>query len=385
MDTRQLQALVKGRVDGTYRAGPGLFLRVKGEQASWIYRQTIGGRPIAKGLGSVATVGLVEARGRAERLRVELADTGGRAPGRALNAQPHARHAPIVPLLSELVADHIATRSTIWKPGGRQAQIWNASLLNHAGKLLQMPVNEITVDDVLGVLKPLWARAPETGRRVRERLDAVLASARARGLRPDNPAEWTNHLSLILPRPPAPKHFAALSWEKAPAFWRWLAAERGQGARALSFIMLTACRSGEARLATWQEIDGDIWTIPALRAKTSREHRVPLSTAALDVLNDMTGNGRSCAGLIFPNQSGQRAISDMTISAVLRRNGHAFVPHGLRSTFRDWAADHGHAEELAERALAHVRGTVERAYARGDLLERRRPMMQSWGDWLTAG
>jgi integrase len=243
----------------------------------------------------------------------------------------------------------------------------------------------------MAIIGPLWTAKPETASRVRGRIEAILDYAKVRGFRAgENPARWRGHLALTLPakgkvRPV--RHHAALDWRETPGFFADLMArDSSMGARALAFAILTACRSGEVRLAEWSEIDlvAGLWTVPAARMKAGRLHRVPLSEAACELLSGLQAIRQSA--LVFPGQDPRRPLSDMTLTAVLRRMGRGdLTAHGFRSSFRDWCADTGQSSDAAEAALAHVAGSaVVRAYARTDLLEQRRRLMEAWAQFLTA-
>ncbi len=248
---------------------------------------------------------------------------------------------------------------------------------------------------MLAVLQPIWQEKPETASRVRGRIEAVLSYAKAMHWRDGpNPAAWRNNLSALLPqtgRIMLVRHHAALPWDEISGFMRSLSRHSGIGARALTFAILTAARSGEVRGATWEEIDVDraLWTVPPWRMKGKREHRVPLTEAALSVLRSMRflrSDTKDPAALVFPGQQKGKPLSDMSLTAVLRRmNRHDLTVHGFRSTFRDWVGEATtHPRELAEAALAHtLRDKTEAAYARGDLLDRRRRLMEEWAAFCT--
>ena len=237
------------------------------------------------------------------------------------------------------------------------------------------------------MLRPIWSVKPETASRVRQRIEAVLDYAGAIGLRSgDNPARWRGHLDNLLPKPTkvrAVEHHAALPWQETPLFVADLAKREGIGARALAFAILTAARSGEVRGMTWREIEGDVWTVPAGRIKAGREHRVPLTAAALALL----GEPGDPEKLVFPSEMKPgRALSDMSLTAVLRRMGRGgLTVHGFRSSFRDWAGESTpHPREVIEAALAHrLKDKAEAAYARGDLFAKRRRLMADWAGFCT--
>jgi integrase len=301
----------------------------------------------------------------------------------------------------------IAAREGVWKNEKHRWQ-WRATLEKHALPVLgKLPASEVTVDDVLRVLRPIWAATPETAARLRGRIETVLDHAHALKWRTgENPARWRGNLSELLPNPSklAPvQRQPALPWEQVPRFMVALRERAGMAALALEFAILTAARTGEVRGATWGEVDVDarVWAVPAARMKAGEMHRVPLSDAALDVLARVRPEQPRAAAFIFANGRGG-ALSDMALTMLVRgmaldgleegalprwrdAAGRAVVPHGFRSSFRDWCGEtRPEGREVAERALAHVVRGVEGAYARSDLLERRRPLMEAWGAFCAA-
>ncbi len=244
-------------------------------------------------------------------------------------------------------------------------------------------LDQVTRGDVLAVLTPIWTATPETARRVRQRIRSVLKFAQAHGWIEHNPAgEAIDGALPAMPRI-VRGHLRSLPHAEVGAALEGLAG-LSPANLCLQFVIMTACRSGEARGVTWDEIRGETWTIPAERMKAGKEHRVPLSPAALEVL-DAALPYRRDGGLIFPGRQGR--LSDMTLTAILRRKGLAdrATVHGFRSSFRDWCAETGQPRELAEAALAHTVGGVEGAYFRSDLFERRRALMAAWGAYVTGG
>jgi len=261
-------------------------------------------------------------------------------------------------------------------------------------------VNQITTEDVLAVLQPIWLIKAETASRVRGRIEKVLDAAKAKGLREgENPARWRGHLDHLLPRRPRLQrgHHAAMPWRQVPEFIVRLRESCSMAALALEFVILTAARSGEVLRsvregqvmgACWDEIDyqSRVWIIPAVRMKAAREHRVPLSDRALAILEEAEKSRQG--KFIFLGQRGDQPLSEMALAMLLRRMGvmRATV-HGFRSSFRDWAGETtSFPREIAEAALAHTVGDkVERAYRRGDALERRRELMEAWATFLEQG
>lgn len=249
-------------------------------------------------------------------------------------------------------------------------------------------VSAITTEDVLGILKPIWTVKAETASRVRNRIEIVIDAARAKGLSTaPNPAAWRGHLDKLLPkRSKASKgHHAAMGYRDLPAFFKRLRDERSSHSSvALQVTILTACRTSEVLLATWDELDLDkrLWTIPPARMKAQSEHRVPLSDAVLALLEGLDGRD----GYLFPGARKGRPLSNMAMTMVLRKIGHPdLTVHGFRSTFRDWCAEETHYPNIvAEQALAHsVGNAVEAAYRRGDLLDKRRELMADWATFCT--
>lgn len=284
-------------------------------------------------------------------------------------------------------ASHVAASS---RNGKHQAQ-WIATLEKHVfPRIGEIRVNEVDRGHVLDVLAPIWLETPETARRVRQRIGAVLDWAYQAGHRDGvNP---TATVARGLPKQPKSRgHFAALPWTEVPDLHAALASAKGMGALALRFVTLTAARSGEVRGATWEEIDVDaaVWTVPASRMKAEREHRVPLSAQALEVLLLADQLRDPLSPLVFPSTHRRgRPLSDMTLAAAMKRVGRGQVTvHGLRSSFRDWAEETtSYRHEVKEAALAHaVRSKVERAYRRTDLFEQRRAMMDDWGAFVAGG
>jgi integrase len=288
---------------------------------------------------------------------------------------------------SKVAEQYIAQHEAGWKNPKHAAQ-WVTTLSTYAFPVIgSVTVASVDTPLVLKVLEPIWTEKTETASRLRGRIEVILDYATAKGLRDGpNPARWKGHLALTLParRKVAPvQHHAAIPVLEMPAFMKQLRGMDGVSARALEFLTLTAARSGEVRGMIWGEVDlkNKLWTVPASRMKAKREHRVPLSDAAWLILESIKRvNG---VNLVFPGTRGG-ALSDMSLTAVMRRMGVEAVPHGLRSSFRNWTAEMtSYPNEVAEMALAHtVSSATEAAYRRGDLLEKRRPMMTDWAEFL---
>ena len=291
----------------------------------------------------------------------------------------------VVPTFEEAAEAVIAFRRGGWTANGRSEKQWRHSMRCHVyPKIGDKPVGEITTADVLEVLKPIWHDKADTARRVRNRIKAVMAWAIANGHRADNPAG--DSLAPVLPRQSAIKnHFPALphnevkgALEKIQESGAWDSTKL-----AFRFLVLTACRPGEVLGARWSEIDlqAKEWTIPAERMKAGKKHRVPLSDQALAVLRQARSLSTG-PGLVFPSRTGKE-LSNATMSKLAKELELGAVPHGFRSSFRDWCADTGVAREVAEAALAHAVGGVEGAYKRTDFFNRRRPVMDDWACYLS--
>jgi integrase len=382
---------------GRYADGGGLYLQVDGRGTrQWTFRFQIDGRRSEMSLGSLSAVPLAKARELAAGCRAELA--AGRNPliarrdaeaaQKALRSKAQeTEHKTFSAVAEEL----LASKETGWRNAKHRAQ-WRMTLKQYAASLWAMPVDEIVTEHVLACLNPIWTEKPETASRTRGRIEAVLNAARARGFTSAdkaNPARWRGHLDHLLPKPKKllRGHHAALPWKELPAFVSQLRNRDGVAALALEFIILTAARSGEARGARWEEIDlaSKVWTVPATRMKALKEHRVPLTARAIEILRRV---GEPVVGdLVFQGGKPGRPLSDMAFVALFNRMGvNAITTHGFRSTIRDWAGEATNfPRELAEAALAHTVGDkVERAYRRGDALERRRLLMEAWAVYCSS-
>jgi integrase len=371
--------------------GAGLYLQIKpGGARSWIYRFTLNGRTRDMGLGALADVSLVKARDKASAARALVDD--GIDPiehTRAQAAIPAAPKRHFAPTFEEVAEAYMADRLKRLRSEVHRHQ-WRQTLVDYAYPVIgKMPVNEIETNDVLAVLKPIWESKCETATRLRGRLERILARATVEGLRRGaNPATWRGHLQEALParsEVQPVQHFRAMEFRDVPAFMTELCQIDTVGAAALRFLILTAARAGEVLGARWTEIDWTekTWTVPASRAKTNRDHIVPLSTGALAALREVEPLRGISEDLIFPGRRGG-SLSSMTFLVLLqRRMNRAVTAHGFRSAFRDWCGDEADVpRELAEASLAHViKNQVERAYRRKSAVERRRAVMQQWCDY----
>lgn len=366
---------------------PGLALQVLPSGGrTWILRTIIGNRRREMGLGGYPAVTLAMAREAAREAR-ELIRRGIDPIEAARETREALKVTPTVAYTFKAAAEaYIAAHEASWKNPKHRDQ-WTATLKNYAYPVMGMlDVAAIELSHVMRVLEPIWIKKTETAKRLRGRIEMVLDWAGARGFREGpNPARWRGHLDKLLAKPSKVHrivHHRALPIDEISAFMIRLRDADGVGARALEFAILTAARSGEVRGATWREIDLDarLWTISAERMKAAREHRAPLSDAAVAVLKAMPP-GRPDSYLFRAVHGGR--LSDMTISSVLRRLDVDAVPHGFRSTFRDWVAERtAYPNEVAEMALAHAVGNkVEAAYRRGDLFEKRLAMMNDWAEF----
>lgn len=373
-------------VAGIYGDGDGLYLRVQPTgRRSWVFIWKRFGARREIGLGSydagTRRVTLATARAKADEAR-EIVGAGGDP-----KTDMAERKAAVAVVTFGKVADeYVETMKSKWR-GDATLAGWQRFANSYINSIRKVPVDKVSTDDVVRVLRPIWNEKIETATKVRERMKIVLDHAKARGLRSgDNPAEWKGHLDQILPAHSklSRGHHAAMPYSGVAAFLVSLRAIGGVGARALEFTILTAVRSGEARGATWAEIDleAKVWTIPPERMKSEKEHRVPLSDRAVTILREM--EAVAVNALVFPGQRDKRPLSDMTLAKALKTAGAGeYTVHGFRSSFRDWAAEETNFQrEVAEAALSHAVGdAVERAYRRGDALEKRRRLMAAWASY----
>jgi integrase len=381
----KLEAGIKDRPPGRHGFGDGLWLEVAGGR-SWCFRFMKHGKARQMGLGSWPVVSLSAARDKVAEARALL--EAGKDP---IDARRDRKTKQTLEQARRITFDtaierYIAANEVQWRNAKHRAQ-WRATLKTYAAPVLgKVSVADVTTDHVLRVLRPIWTTKPETAVRVRGRIEAVLASAIAQGWCPEpNVARWHNHLQMVLPPrskvAPVTPH-AALDWRDLPAFMAKLREHDSFGAWALELVILTACRSGEARGAVWSEIDLDkaLWTIPAQRMKANRAHVVPLSPPAVALLRK-AGELRGTGDFVFQGIKPDKPLSDMSLLAVLKRIGRADITtHGFRACFKTWASDKtDHPREVIEAALAHTVGDkAEQAYQRGSWLERRRKLMDEW-------
>lgn len=374
---------------GYHADGNGLYLQVSPSGSkSWVYRFMVAGRAREMGLGSLLNISLAEARERATEAR-KLAKAGI-DPIEGAKAAESARilAAATSRTFKDCAEQYIKAHRAGWKSEKHAAQ-WSATLETYAYPIIgNLPVGAVDTGLILQVLEPIWKTKTETASRVRGRVESVLSWATVRGFRSgENPATWRGHLDNLLAEPrkvTKVKHHPALPYGDIAAFLPEIRNASGISARALEFLILTATRTGEIIGADWSEVDlkARAWTIPGSRMKGGREHRVPLSVQAIDILNAMKAYRQS--DYIFPGQRTGKPLSSMALLEVLRGIGRGDITaHGFRSTFRDWAAEQTNfPREVVEMALAHsIVNKTEAAYRRGELFEKRAKLMQAWADY----
>ncbi|OYX03597.1 MAG: integrase [Caulobacter vibrioides] len=398
MTVRKLQGA------GRYPDGGGLYLQVTPSGArSWIFRYRVLGRERQMGLGPLEFVSLAEAREKARAARLQRYNgddpLGARADakGRAVKLERKGV------TFAQAMAAYIDGNKAAWR-NEKHIQQWTSTLNTYAVPHFgSKALAEIETADVLRALEPIWLTKSETASRLRGRIEAVLSWGAVQGYRQgENPARWKGHIEMILPaksKVTTVKHHAALDYREMRQFMAAMSKQTGVGVLALRFVILTAARTGEVIGADWSEIDLDnkVWTVPASRMKAGREHRVPLSAAALEILEyqreawfeiearrhrkTLKAGEAGPVGPVFWGQLAGKGLSNMALLAVLRRMGRVdLTSHGFRSSFRDWAAEETEFQgEVVEMALAHTIGNkVEAAYRRGDLFEKRRLLMDQW-------
>jgi integrase len=380
LSVRRVQSL---KERGFYCDGGGLYLQVSPTGSkSWVFRYAIKGRKRDMGLGSLATFNLAEARDRARKMRQLVAD--GIDP---IEARASTRGAVAKPLTFRQCAErYVDAHQAGWKTGGKP---WLASLENHAFAVLgNVPVAGVDLALVMQVIEPIWTKKPVTANNVRNRIEMILDWAKTRGLRQgENSARWKGHLDTLLPhrkKIAAVTHRAAMPYREVPAFMVELRSRTETSARVLEFQVLTAARSGEVVGAKWDEINlaERIWTVPAARMKAGRPHRVPLSDAALAIVERQAVVREN--DFIFPGRVIGQPIGIDASMKPLQKLGYKVTAHGFRSAFRDWAAEQTNfPREVAEGSLAHtLADATERAYQRSDFIAKRRQIMEAWARYI---
>jgi integrase len=381
-----LKSLVKK--PGRHSDGGGLYFRVMGEGKSyWVYRFTVAGRERETSIGPFPELSLAEARERhaelRKRVKVDKIDIIGEK--RAAKTVQSISAVPAFGLMADL---HIETHEGSWRNPKHRRQ-WVKTLGEYCADIRDKPVDQIKTADVLSVLRPIWNDIPESASRLRGRIEVIIDAARAHGHIPEdrsNPARWRGHLDKLLPKPAklTRGHHAAMPYADLPAFWAKLAEINTVAAKALMFTILTCARTSETLGMTGDEIifPAEVWRVPGERMKMGRLHDVPLCDAALRLLGDRPLGKKV---YVFPGGRPRQQLSTMAMAMLLRRMGIDATVHGFRSTFRMWCSDVAHAPfEVAEQCLAHVVGnSASQAYNRSDMLERRRPLMEAWGRYVT--
>ena len=370
---------------GSFPDGGGLYLQVsKTGSKSWFFRYQVSGKGRKKGLGPYPTITLKMARDAAndcQVLRQQGIDPIQHEQQKKIEIELKAGRAKTFKYCAE---KYIESHKAEWSNAKHEYQ-WTQSLTTYAFPFIgEVPVQDVDVGLVLEVLEPIWHTKTETATRVRQRMETILDWATARNYRSGvNSALWKGHLDKILPKPTKirkVKHHPALPYIYVPEYFRELRTIDTLAAKTLAFIILTATRGGEARCARWDEFNGDTWTIPADRMKARRLFRVPLSKEVLNILEEVKPMEKR--GLVFPGSRGP--ISDTSVRMLLKQKYSDLTTHGFRSSFRDWCAEmSSYPREVAEAALSHVvKDKTEAAYQRGDLIEKRRRLMDSWEQYL---
>ena len=398
---RGVAALLKAGKAGQHAAGGSLYLKVNGEnKGSWFFRYKIDGKTSRMGLGSTDAVTLADARQMAAEQRALLAK--GIDPLAHRNAQDEAIKAETI-TFDQVAADYIEAQRSSWT-NAKHAQQWANTLATYASPVIgHLAPADVTTEHILKILNPIWNTKKETASRVRNRIELILNAAKARKLRTgENVAAWRGHLDLLLAnhKKNDRRHHPAIPWPQVNDLYQALVEANDTSSQALRLTILTALRTSEVLGAQWSEFNFEsaVWTVPAERMKASKEHRVPLSTAVIELLSTIP---RTESGLLFEGRTAGKPVSNMAMLMKIRRmdeakyeqdrmgwrdeKGQTITPHGFRSTFRDWAAENTSFENIVvEQALAHSIGNaVEAAYRRGDLLERRRELMEAWGEYVT--
>ena len=381
---KQVEKIIRDAKPGLTSVGQGLGIRITPDgYAYWIFRFTFGGKRRLMNLSSCEDVGLADARDLAYAARSKVKqgiDPLQARQTQAVEAQNNT--------FRQLALNFIELRKSGWR-NAKHAQQWQNTLTQYAFKQIgDLPIQSVDTAKVLSVLKPIWSKVPETANRVRNRIELVIDAARAQGLYiGQNPAAWRGHLDKLLPKRSRleRQHHPALDYHDLPKFYAELTQDRKSvSATALAVTILTACRTSEVLLADWSEVDleNKLWTIPSNRMKAGRPHRVALSDEVVSLLEALP----SREGYLFPSKGESRPLSNMAMTMCLRKLGREDITvHGFRSTFRDWAAEETHYQNhICEMALSHtVSSAVEAAYRRGDLLDKRRALMQDWANYAT--
>ncbi|WP_270687979.1 tyrosine-type recombinase/integrase [Aeromonas sp. D3] len=390
LTARTVEGLCKSRVPGMTNDGDSLYFKIgKGGGASWIFRYRQTGKLRDMGLGAYPGISLAEARALAFEARRAIQQGGDPISERRAASKAAEDEARRTITFAELGAQYIEAHRAGWK-STKHAQQWGNTLEQYAYPVIgKLQPSEISTEHVLKILQPIWQTKTETASRVRNRVELIWDSAKARGVTSgENPARWKGHMDALLPKRSKVakvKHHAAMPFRQVATFVNQISQAGGMSSRALELLILTAGRTSEVLEATWDEIDLERqeWVIPAGRMKAGREHRVPLSKRAVSLLESLPRLQGSL--YVFPGQRSGRPMSDMALTMCMRRHGgSAFTVHGFRSSFRDWAAERtSYPREICEMCLAHVVAQgAEAAYWRGDILDKRRGLMDLWGQYV---
>lgn len=397
---RGVSSLLSSGVTGMYPSGNGLYLKVSGKGAgSWIYRYQMDGKRSKMGLGACADVSLADARAFVAEQSALIAR--GIDPVRNREQQAIEKVKQSI-TMADVARDYIAEQSKRWSASTLSGwnSINNKYITPSIGDLLPA---DVTTENMLALLQPIWSKLPAQAKQTRSKVETLLNAAKARKLRAgENVAAWRGHLEMLLAKDAktAKANFVALPWDQVALFWESLKLESNISAAALRLAILASLRRGEAAGAHWSEFDLDagVWTIPAKRMKMEKDHRVPLTSAMLELLDTLP---RFASGYLFEAGKAGRPTASQTLLDVINRmherkleadgkgwidaTGKKITAHGFRSTFRDWAADTtDHSEQVIEACLAHASGSqVVRAYRRTDQLERRRELMEAWSEYVT--
>jgi integrase len=378
-------------VPGDYLDGRGLYLQVRSKSSkSWLLKYSMEKRAREMGLGPAADIPLATARVLRDRYRALLKQGVDPLEHKQAEKEAKALERTKVITFKDASARYIAANRSGWKNIKHAAQ-WEATLKAYAYPVIgALPVQAIDTALVMAVLDPIWSTKPETASRVRGRIESIISAAKARDeFKGENPATWKGHLDKLLPKTSRVRkveNHAALPYADLPEFMQSLRTREGIAAAAMEFLILTAARTGEVLGANWEEIDlkKAIWTIPGERMKNGKEHQVPLSVPAVAVIERMRkiANGKH----VFFGQSSGRSLSNMALLVLLRRmKRDDITSHGFRSTFRDWAAERGYQDAVAEAALAHtVPDAVVAAYRRTTFFQLRKQMMDDWATFATS-
>jgi integrase len=393
LTSKAIQKLAKAGQKGSTGDGQGLYLQITaGGSVSWIYRFKLNGKQRYMGLGPYPDVGLSEARELAADHRKLVKQ--GTDPLTARDKETKKEAAPIT--FTTCAARYIQSHRRSWR-NAKHARQWVSTMKTYARPVIgNLPIEEITTQDVLKILAPIWTVKNETAKRVQGRIENILDYAAAHGYRDSvNPARWRGHLDKLLAKPSRVQkvsHHPAMPYDEVADFMAAVNGYNSMSSKALQLLILTATRTSEVLNSEWHELDlnNATWTIPADRMKANREHRVPLSLQAVELLSNLPRVKANT--YIFAGMKQGRPLSNMSLLQFMRGIGYGpsgkqgnYVPHGFRSSFRDWTGEvTSYPRDVAEMALAHtIENKVEAAYRRGDLFEKRRAMMQEWADYIS--